>query len=531
MAEILIKTNKDNIAGDHIVAIVGPNGAGKTTFGAELARLNGAAWISATRNLQFEDSIPMQTPEQARSQVESLTNDQKNRPWLQSNELNQLLAKLKAEDADAAIKFRNNYIKSSTGTPETTKIIQLTNLWNNIFPERDIDLSSYSPKAKANHRSGSSPYGISRMSGGERVALYLLARVLDAPEGLIFVDEPELHFHEVLARKFWSVLEIARPECRFVYITHDLQFAVSRNNVQFIVVYSDIKQDILPQQTGVPDEIIDLVLGAATFSITAKKIIFCEGSRGNKRDDELYTLWFKDKDVAVVPVGNCEEVIKCVDVFNKNSITQGLKAFGIIDRDYRSDDFFTDLPTEVKALPLHEIECLFCAKEIFAVIGKHLLNNDIESKYKEIVSDFKKHFKENKIEKNKTVLERVKQRTYYQSRKLLNSVHPTDDILGMKGEYLNALKIENWGFDPDKFFEEEKNRIDTILDNDNADDVLKIFPGKTILGLTATKLGISNENYINIILSALSSNNAPSDPVTLLKNDLKTALQKYIPAI
>ncbi len=520
--------NWTEITWNHPVIIIWPNWSWKTTYWNTLSRNNNAEWIWATRNLQFSDSIAMQTPEQAINEVTNQKNNQKSQYWTLSSELNQLVAKLKAEDADSAIQFRNKSISSSGLKPETTKIIQLTNTWNSIFPKREIDFSSYSPKVKANHNSNNNPFWISRMSSWERVALYLLSRVLDAPSWLIFIDEPEIHFHWVLAKKFWNELEILRSDCRFIYITHDLPFAVSRNNGQFIIVYSETSQEILEQDSKLPDDIIEDVLWAATFSVSAKNIIFCEWSKWNKRDDEIYSAYFKSEENAVIPVWSCEEVIKCVEIFNKNQAIQSIKSIWIIDRDFRSNDFLGSLPQEIHILQLHEIESLFCLKDIFLIVWKRLWKTDTElnSIYNEIINDVIIHFSSTIIEKNKIILERVKQKTEWQSKNLLNSINnPNKEINEIKNDYLNALKLENWNFKPEDFFDEEKEMIEKILTDKNINELLKIFPWKTIFGKITQKLWITSNNYLNILITWLNDINSD------IRNDILDVLKIYLPNI
>ena len=75
------------------------------------------------------------------------------------------------------------------------------------------------------------------MSDGERVALYLIATCLCVrTESLIIVDEPELHIHKALMSKLWTQIEEKCSDCSFIYITHDLDFAVSRHDAKKIWV-------------------------------------------------------------------------------------------------------------------------------------------------------------------------------------------------------------------------------------------------------------------------------------------------------
>lgn len=536
MTEINIPLNlKDGttIDGSHPLVIVGPNGSGKTTFGAELANRNNAEWVGATRNLEFGDAISMQTPEQSRQQLIKVKKQTKSKPWGLSNELNNLLSKLKAEDADSAIKYRNQSIIDSSAAPERTKIIELTHLWNSIFPGREIDFSSYNPSVKAGHRNNAA-VNISRMSGGERVALYLLARVLDADAGVVFIDEPELHFHSVLAKRFWSEMENIRSDCRFVYITHDLPFAISRKNVQFIIIPAFDQYSVLSLEESIPPEVVESIIGAATFSISAKRIVFCEGARYNQRDDSIYSSWFSGEHTAVIPVGSCEDVVKCVEVFNNNPVVNGVRAIGLLDRDYWPDDYLEGMPSEVHVLPVHEVESLICIQSVFIALAKQVgLNaSDANSKYTEFLESAKNKF--SGLFLNKQVLERVKRKTELSIRGILNQVPPHADVEHVKISYTEALNVENWGFSPDQIFEEETIRLNSALSSNN-EEFLKLFPGKAIHGLAAEKMGISTDRVYALLSSALNIPDEPerqpsSSAVLLpLKNDLIAALNEILP--
>src|SRR5690606_4587480 len=67
------------------------------------------------------------------------------------------------------------------------------------------------------------------LSDGERVVFYLIGKCLQAPsKSIIIVDEPEIHLHKAIMSKLWNALEQERNDCLFVYLTHDLEFAISR---------------------------------------------------------------------------------------------------------------------------------------------------------------------------------------------------------------------------------------------------------------------------------------------------------------
>ena len=64
------------------------------------------------------------------------------------------------------------------------------------------------------------------MSDGERAVLYLIVQVLCIPDNKkLIIDEPELHLHGSIMNRLWKGLEQVRPDCLFIYITHDTDFA------------------------------------------------------------------------------------------------------------------------------------------------------------------------------------------------------------------------------------------------------------------------------------------------------------------
>ena len=108
---------------------------------------------------------------------------------------------------------------------------------------------------------GAMVYPGSEMSDGERSIFYFLGQCLLAPSSAaIIIDEPEGHIHKAILGPLWDAIEKARPDCSFVYITHDLDFAVSRTTATHYFTHAynhepiqwDI--DILPQDTGLPEE-------------------------------------------------------------------------------------------------------------------------------------------------------------------------------------------------------------------------------------------------------------------------------------
>lgn len=181
------------------------------------------------------------------------------------------------------------------------------------------------------------------MSDGERVAIYLIARVLRAPSGVIVVDEPEVHFHSLLARSFWNTLQAERLDCRFVFVTHDLAFALSRRGAEIGIVKNKDQVELVDPDAGIPLDIIEEILGAASLSLVAKRVVFTEGVSGASLDLVFYGAWFHEPDTTVVPVGGCRAVQEAVRVFQQRKVVSNADSLGIIERDYFPERYLKSL--------------------------------------------------------------------------------------------------------------------------------------------------------------------------------------------
>ena len=513
------------ILGSHPIVVIGPNGSGKTRLGAKLAQEHNSLWIGALRNLEL-GGIPMMTIQQAKSDFERSHRDSRERPWQMSSVVQHLLSKLIIEDRESAAEYRDNCMNDQSYKPPITKLMQLRNFWGRHFPNRDIKVA-YDPTATSTLTGGDS-YPMGQMSDGERVAIYLAASVIDAATGLIFVDEPEVHFHSLLARRFWDDLEDIMTDCRFVYFTHDLQFAISRRSAQFVIMTPDQNPKVLEHELGIPSEVKDSILSAASFNVNAKRFVFCEGRRGGEKDEVFYESWFRDTETAVVGVGSFQQVYKCVTVFNSSPVISGDKAIGIIDRDYEPDIYLKSLPSEIHVLKVHEVENLFCLPEVFAAVGKYKghQKNEISEKYKSFLTKAKNHFRGQVL--NKQILERAKSRVRSHLLPLVSTVSTSSKVGEVRSNFAQALDPSNWSFDGSKLFNEEEQLVKGALEG-TVDDFLKVFPGKSFFSHAAKELDVSEKEYVEIIVQALSGGYRDNKAMAVLEMELSAALKSHLP--
>lgn len=488
------------------------------------------ARIPALRNIEFAVDIPMISSENAGREVKNLAEASMKRPWTIANELNQLMGKLLAEDAQSAMKFRDSWRPESSTKPPETNLIKMRAFWKRRFPGREIDLTSYRPTAKSKLGNRQEAYPIQHMSDGERVALYLAARVIDAPPGPIIVDEPEVHFHSLLARQVWDDLEDLREDCRFIYLTHDLSFALSRKSSQFGIVKSEESVEFFAHKAGIPRDVFERILGAASFSVFAKRLVFCEGEAGGT-DHQVYSAWFSDDDTEVFPVGGCANVIDCVSVFRSGQATINVDAVGIIDRDYWPGKFI-DRQTNagVHVLQVHEIESLLCISDVFNAVSKHHgKDNDVSAAgYGAFLQRAQANLTGANL--NKQILERVKRRITLIAEGSINGVSPDEDLDAVRASFNKALASDRWEPHPSQVFAEEEATVVSALEGE-ADEFLRVVPGKSCLGPLLQELGFGTKvDLVDLVCTALRSKDSEGNAgITGLRDDLVDALSPFLP--
>lgn len=140
-----------------------------------------------------------------------------------------------------------------------SKLDNVLSIWNFLIQHRTI-MCDENNNIILSDKAGSITYAAHQMSDGERVILYLIGRVLLAPENaIIVVDEPEMYLHKTIVDKLWNKLEASRNDCTFIYLTHDLTFAASRNANKYWIreFYHPSTWNIEPlNDSEIPEELL-----------------------------------------------------------------------------------------------------------------------------------------------------------------------------------------------------------------------------------------------------------------------------------
>jgi len=374
-------------------------------------------------------------------------------------------------------------------------------IWDQLVEHRQLECDENNC-LKIKYKDSS--YDAHEMSDGERVIIYHAGRVLLAPENsLIIVDEPEVHLHKSIANKLWDSLESRRKDCTFIYFTHDLDFASSR-----IAQKGWIKEFQYPnswniellEESIIPEELQLKLLGSR------KKILFCEGNAQNSIDKCVFEILFPN--YTIQPVESCKSVIVYTKAFNTLTYAP-VKAYGLIDRDFRKDEQLRKLASEsIYSYSVAEVENLFLVEEFivkFAEYKKESINiDDIKSKvYTSIESSL-----ENQLAAYITSAINF---TFTESH--VQRADTKEKVANNFTSFISNIKI-------DDLYATQKGEIETLISDKKYDELIKIVNNKGLTGCVSQALKYKTKNdYIEKALHYLKD-----------CEEGRTILRSYFPA-
>ncbi|NHV28280.1 DUF4435 domain-containing protein [Burkholderia sp. D-99] len=362
---------------------VGANGSGKTRLGTWLemdspdkARV---FRISAQKSLSMPDTTtPMAIDLAERNLVFGNPTEQGNKQFYRwqnkpatafLNDFEKLMIFLFSDETEANAKFKVAQRQSATKVdPPLTRLDKVKQAWERILPHRELVIGGLRIQTQV-RGDASKIYNSSEMSDGERVIFYLIGQCLAAPnDGIIVIDEPELHLHKSVQAPLWAEVERLRPDCLFVYLTHDVDFAVAQEGAQRVWLKSfdgtSWDWELIEDKDDLPDDLLIEVLGSR------KPVVFVEGVNGS-HDVSLYREILTG--FLVIPRGSCDQVIQAVRALRSNAQLHHLQVYGLIDRDRRTAPEIAALRSDnIYTLEVAEVENLFCTQEVLALVSGRL---------------------------------------------------------------------------------------------------------------------------------------------------------------
>ena len=498
--------------------MIGANGSGKTRLGVWLdnARPMQTHRIAAQRSLVFEKAIKQASYEESTKLLLYGNDKEKNKnayrwgndkaAYYMLNDYNTVLSTL--IDYDNLIKSdyfddckQKEAMGEVNGKVPKTVVDELYEIWKAIFPHRIIEIRD----AKIQASMGEKKFDAIQMSDGERVALYLISQCLVVPENkTLVIDEPEIHLHRSIMNKLWLEIENHRPNNTFIYITHDIQFAASHIQATKVWVksYDGNSWDWEEINTSrLPEECLLEILG------NRKNVLFVEGTTDSP-DTQLYRLIYPE--FYIVPSGSCTKVIEYTKAVEENSQLHHLKAFGLIDRDYRPVKEITALEKKgIKVLDVAEIENIFCIESVLQAVNKQMRFTDsvhIDEAKAFAITQFQE-------QQAKQVINAMTAEIHF-----LLSTYPLENgSLDLLGEAITDL--------PNQLHYEDikvnilKNFQDAITAK-NYTNILKLFNQKGLVKKFGSYFGIKNNDYIGFALRLIKDES---------NQELRQGLSDFLP--
>lgn len=508
------------------VIIIGANGSGKSKLGAwiEQQSLEEIHRISAQRSLNFNENIALKNFSQAEELVFYGTNDDnvhKNRKsyrwdWGRGytttllNDFENVLAALLAKQNNDNSKFIEEFsaaVQSSGPIPDipVTTINKLKQIWNGVFPQRELEVEDSKFYAKLTQDGTERKYPANQMSDGERSVLYLAAQVLCVPNNkTLIMDEPEIHLHRSIMTRLWTTLEQFRPDCLFIYITHDTDFAAAHGMADKIWIKEfDGEHWELEKldSTELPEDLLLNVLGSR------KNILFVEGEK-NSYDTQLYTELYPN--YYVIPCGSCTQVIARTKVFKNNPALHHCQVYGLIDRDFRSEYEIEAFKADnIYTLNVAEVENLFLVEELIRWFADHMGKDP-----NEVFTNVRNYVVNERFANQ--IQGQTCQSVVAQIKYKLNSAEISKRNEAEARTSLNAALA---AIDYEAIKAVEEARFEAAKNGSYA-DVIKVFNEKNIAKTIGRFFGLTNDAYCSTIVSLVKG---------AKKAEIVAALASYLP--
>ena len=381
-----INDNESFIEGKQSIVLLGANGAGKTRMSVWIDENNpelNVHRISAQKSLDMPEYVSPTELKKAEDRfLYGTTND--NRRWLEKdgkrhsrwgnnpethmlNDYQPLMEFLMTENFEKSIEYREKHKEGNQEFDNETKLEKIKKIWEKVITHRRLQISA--GKIEVESVDGNSDkYNGNAMSDGERAIFHYIAEVVSAKDNsLIIIDEPENHLHNSILERLWNEIEAERQDCVYLYITHNLDFARTRNNTQIVWIKNMIdkqKWDYeLLDSNDFSDDLLLEILG------NRHGVLFVEGTPDKSIDRKLYSRLFPKYNI--IPLEGCASVIQATKAYNKLPMLHYKTIKGIVDRDRRTEGEINSLLQDKIYVPsVAEIENLFLIPQVIELVAR-----------------------------------------------------------------------------------------------------------------------------------------------------------------
>lgn len=487
------------------LVVLGTNGAGKSSFGRDLLeRYAGMAIKISGIHALFISSDNGNIPDSGEfRRIQSMIKERLFMPRI--SEYEKLILRLQAEEFEAAVDFKEACKTNNDTTPPITKIDVIQTIWEKMFPHNRLIRKSGFIELISTGRDSNS-YTAGRMSDSEKLVFYLIGAALCAsPNALLIIEEPETLLHHSIKNQLWDEIEAIRPDCTFIYLTHDIDFAASRSGSKRIWIrsydadHSIWDYELIESNESFPEEVYMEILGSR------KPILFIEGTDMNSIDSKLYPLIFPD--YMVKPMGGCQKVIETTKAFSQLKDFHTLDSKGIVDRDRRTQGEIDYLREQHILVPeVSEVENLLMIEDVIKTVAKRLMK-DPDDVFRQVKENVVKLFKK---ELDSQVILHAKHQV---RRKLETTVDRKISTVDQLAEHVESIRTS---IHVDEIYGRIKSEFESYIETEDYKSILRVYNQKGMLPQSrlCSICGISNkESYLNLILSILKENKEDADMI------------------
>lgn len=370
----------------HPLFIVGRNGTGKSALMNWLqqqSQLN-TIYLPGSRTSLFDGESLTLTPNSRRDLANNLGIWDKNAEarWRnhsgnQRNEkaIHDLIAAEHQYKNDCAnmIALNNDPIKTAAAIAKLQAKESPLDRVNQSLEQANISVRMIIADNELKAISGGNIFSYARMSDGERIALILIAEVISAKLGVVFlIDEPELHLHRLIVTPLIATLIKTRPDCEFVISTHELDLPTSIAKSRVCIVRSVTWEtggqvrhwdfDIVDRTDDLPEGLVIDILGSR------RRTLFTEGA-ATSLDVPMYSVLFPK--VSIRPKGSCKDVQHAVAGMRSTTALHHTESFGLVDNDGMTGQAIANFQAEsIYPLPFFSVESLYYDADVLSAIAK-----------------------------------------------------------------------------------------------------------------------------------------------------------------
>ena len=336
-------------------------------------------------------------------------------------------------------------------------------VWNLILPEIKFILEPDNRVVEV--EKNGSRYSINGLSDGERCILFYIGNVFLAPENsYIVIDEPETFLNAAVYNELWDLLISERPDCQFIFASHNMDFVQSRTNATYLWCKKfeapyDLDYEILEESQEIPLSLLTEVSG------TRKPILFCEGTK-TSLDYQIYSKLFSEF-CFVKPVQGHKQVIQHTKAYNNLQHLHGNTAYGIIDNDWMDESSIQVYKEQaIFVLPFNEIEMILVDESVV----KSVLPFDDNTGQQRKFNNFKDAIISSCREKKDKIINIAlkKRLDEFMESHFIEKSEPNEHDAHV---FLDSLASE---FDVDSTFNKINSIVEASLDSSNFSAILKI---------------------------------------------------------